>query len=157
MIWKTIRLGTGLKSVDDFYKALKDGKFRFSDWASDILKKPAFKVADEETEIDLVKVTVAELGFKDGARRDQIGKRAEELGLELCPAEVGPQLRLQYPDQPNGEWISVAIKPILDSDGRPRVFYVVCDDFGLRLDSRWRYPDYVWNAGHQWVFCRPRK
>jgi len=155
--WKTIKLGTGLKTAEEFRRVLRDGEFRLSDWASDILGKPAFKAADEETEVDLVKVTVAELGFKKGARRNQIYERAKELGLGLCPPEVGPQLRLQYQDQPNGEWILVAMEPIIDSGGGPRLFRVGRDDSGLWLSSRWGDPDDFWYPGHQWVFCRPCK
>lgn len=155
--WKTIKLGTGLKTAEEFRRVLRDGEFRLSDWASDILGKPAFKAADEETEVDLVKVTVAELGFKKGARRNQIYERAKELGLGLCPPEVGPQLRLQYQDQPNGEWILVAMEPIIDSDGRPCVFGVGRDDSGLWLSSSWSYPDDFWHPDSQWVFCRPCK
>jgi hypothetical protein len=114
-IWKTIKLGTGLKTADDFRRALAKGRFRLGDWASDIIGKPAFTVAAEETEVDLVKVKVSELGFKNGARLDQIYERAKELGLVPCPAEVGPQLRLQYQDQPNDEWLLVAMEPILGS------------------------------------------
>ena len=155
--WKTIKLGTGLKTADDFRRALEDVGVNISDWANDILGKPAFTVASEETEVDLVKVTVAELGFKKGARHDQIYERVKKLGLELCPAEVGPQLRLQYQDQPNGERILVAMEPIIASDGYPLVFNVGRGESGLWLYGRWghsvrfRYPD------DQWVFCRPRK
>ena len=156
-VWKTIKLGTGLKTADDFRRALKDDGFNISDWASDILGKPAFKAADEDTEVDLVKVTVAELGFKNGARHNQIYERAKELGLGLCPPEVGPQLRLQYQDQPNGEWILVAMEPIVDSDGYPYVFSVKHHDSGLWLSSRWGDPDDFWYPGHRWVFCRPCK
>ena len=156
-VWKTIKLGTGLKTADDFRRALKDDGFNISDWASDILGKPAFKAADEDTEVDLVKVTVAELGFKNGARHNQIYERAKELGLGLCPPEVGPQLRLQYQDQPNGEWILVAMEPIVDSDGNPKLFVVGHDDSGLWLDSRWGSPNCFWGAGRRWVFCRPCK
>jgi len=155
--WKTIKLGTGLKTAEEFRRVLRDGEFRLSDWASDILGKPAFKAADEETEVDLVKVTVAELGFKKGARRNQIYERARDLGLELCPPEVGPQLRLQYQDQPNGEWILVAMEPIVDSDGDPRLFLVERSDSGLWLSSFWGDPGGFWDAGRQWVFCRPCK
>jgi len=157
-VWKkTIKLGTGLKTAEEFRRVLRDGEFRLSDWASDILGKPAFKAADEETEVDLVKVTVAELGFKKGARRNQIYERARDLGLELCPPEVGPQLRLQYQDQPNGEWILVAMEPIVGSDGNPELFYVGRDDSELWLDNDWGNPDSFWYAGSQWVFCRPCK
>jgi len=155
--WKTIKLGTGLKTAEEFRRVLRDGEFRLSDWASDILGKPAFKAADEETEVDLVKVTVVELGFKKGARRNQIYERARDLGLELCPPEVGPQLRLQYQDQPNGEWILVAMEPIVDSDGGPRLFDVGRYGSGLWLDGGWGNPDLFWSADSRWVFCRPCK
>src|SRR4030042_3239242 len=116
-VFKTITLGTGLKTPGDFRKSFKDNGCRIGDWANDILGRPAFTVATEETELDLVVVSVAELGFKKGATREQIHARAKELGLDLCPAEVGPQLRLQSKDQSNGEWLVVAMEPIHDSAG----------------------------------------
>jgi len=150
-VWKTINLGTG-KNADDFRKVLKDRGFNIGNWANDILGKPAFTAATEATEIDLVKVTVAELGFKEGARRDQIYERAKELGLELCPSEVGPQLRLQYQDQPNNEWLLIGMKPIADSGGDLRVFCVKRNDSELWLSGDWGPPGSVWNPGSQWVF-----
>ncbi len=63
--WKTIRLGTGLQSADEFRGALKNGGFRIGSWGNDILGRPAFKAATKETEVDLVNISVAELGFKD--------------------------------------------------------------------------------------------
>jgi len=121
-VWKTIKLGTGIKDAEGFRNALKDSGMQTNKYASHMLGRPEFVVAEKETEIDLVVVSLAELGFKDGARRDQIYDRAKELGLELCPAEVGPQLRLQYKDQPIDESLSVAMEPIVDSDGSLRVF-----------------------------------
>lgn len=156
-IWKTIKLGTGLKTADEFRKALKDKGFNISDWANDILGKSAFTVATEETEVDLVKVTVAELGFRKGVRRDQIYERAKELGLELCPPEVGPQLRLQCQDQPNGEWVLIGMEPITDSDGGLCVFRVGRADSGLWLYSYWGDPGGLWGPDRRWVFRLPRK
>lgn len=156
-IWKTIKLGTGIKDANGFRKAIKNAEMRIGNWADDILGKPEFTVVAGETEVDLVKVTVAELGFKDGARRDQIYDRAQELGLELCPREVGPQLRLQYKDQPLNEWILVAMEPIRGSDGDLGVFSVGCYDSRLWLLSSFGNPDFFWIAGDQWAFVRPRK
>ena len=152
--WKTIKLGT-LKTADEFRKALKDNGFNISDWANNILGRPAFTAATEEIEVDLVKVTVGELGFKKGARRDQIYDRAKELGLELCSPEVGPQLRLQYQDQPNGEWVLVGMEPIVDSVGGPKLFGVARIGSGLWLSGSWGSTDYFWIADYRWVFCRP--
>ena len=156
-IWKTIKTGTGLKTGNDFIQALTSNGFKVSDWARDILGKPAFTAASKKTELDLVKVTARELGFSQDARRDAIYQRAQKLGLQLCPAEVGLQLRLQYQDQPNGEWLLVAMDPILDSDGHLNVFRVERRVFGLWLDARSGSPGRVWSPDAQWVFVRPRK
>lgn len=151
-VWKTIKLGTGLQTADDFRKALKDNGFNISDWASDILKKPAFTVATKEIELDLVVVSVAELGFKDGATREQIYTRAKELGLDLCPAEVGPQLRLQYKDQPNNEWLVVGMEPITDSYGFLGLFYVKRYGSDLWLYSDYGRSGYVWSSDFRFAF-----
>lgn len=156
-IWKTIKLGTGLKTAKDFHKALMSNGFKTSEWANEILGKLYLTAASKETEVDLIVVTVAELGFKRDALRDQIYKRAKELGLELCPPEVGPQLRLQYPDQPNGERVLIGMEPITDFDGYPGVFVVRCGDLGPWLDNGWSRPNFVWFHSDQWAFVRPRK
>lgn len=152
-VWKTLKLGTH-KDVKTLKKALKDAGFRIGDWANDILGKPDFTVSPEETSIDLVQMSVAELGFKGNATFSDICAKAESLGLDLCPAEVGPQLRLQYADQPRGKWIVVAMKPITDSVGGLSVFLVAHGD-----DVRWLYtyvghPDFVCNPGSRFVFAR---
>lgn len=112
----------GLKTADDFRQAIKDGGMKIGDNANDILGKPEFVAAAEETEVDLVKVTIAELGFTKGATHERIYSRAKKLGLELCPSEVGPQLRLQYKDQPKDEEVRVGMKPIRSSGGYLRGF-----------------------------------
>jgi hypothetical protein len=44
-------------------------------------------------------------------------RRALQLGLELCPAEGAPQLRLEYLNQPVGEFLHVAMRPIATYGG----------------------------------------
>ena len=146
--WKTIKLGTG----DDFCRVLKSAGHRVSDWAEDLINQPAFRVASKELKLKLVRVTVVELGFKDGATREQIYNRAKELGLELCPAEVGPQLRLQYKDQPMGEWLRIAMEPITVSGGDLRVFSVVRFEDDSWLSCHYGNPGAFWNADDGWVF-----
>jgi hypothetical protein len=156
-VWKTITLGTGLKTADDFRKAIKEAGMKLGDWANGILGQPAFTAANVETEVDLVNVSAGELGFPHGAARRDIIAKALELGLQLCPAEVGPQLRLQYPDQPRGEWLIIAMQPITDSDGDPSVFDVGLDSGGRWLDGVYGYPGRVWGGGSRFVFVRPRR
>ena len=91
-IWKTIQLGT-YRSAKELLEAFEAGGYRVSSWASDILNRVVVSTA--LTTIDLVVVSVAELGFKDGATFKQICECAFKLGFEFCPVEVGVQLRLQ--------------------------------------------------------------
>ncbi len=143
--------------TNGFRKAIKKSGMKIGDWANDILGKPVFKTATEEIEVDLVVISVGELGFKDGAKRENIYVRAKELGLQLCPNEVGPQLRLQYKNQPNGEWLVIAMEPIADSVGHLRLFAVAHDDDGQWFDSCDGHPDSVWNAHSRFVFILPCK
>ena len=107
-------------------------------------------------EFDLVVVSVAELGFKDGAIYKDICERAVEYGLELCPAEVGFQLRLAYDNQPKDEWLLIAMEAVRDSDGYLRIFSVGEVRGGLWLDGGYGYSDGFWDGLSRFVFVRPR-
>lgn len=157
-VWRTIKLGTGLKTAHDFCEALKTSGMFISDTSGDILRTTAFMVAPEEMEINLVVVSNAELGFKDGAKLRKTYARARELGLNLCPSEVGPQLRLQYKDQPNGEGLLVAMESISDSYGFRRLFNIECEPDGcLFLGGYDGRMGNVWNADKCFVFSLPDK
>src|SRR5262249_60691945 len=78
----------------------------------------AFPFRKTEAKLDLVVLTAADLGFQEGyTSLAEIYRRAIELGLNLCPAEEGPQLRLQYGDQPVGEFLHIAMDPIATYHG----------------------------------------
>ena len=153
-IFKTINLGTGLKTADDFRKSLRDSGNKVSSGANGILGNSAFTVAVKKIKIDLAIKSVDELGFKDGATRQRIYGRANELGLDLCPAEVGPQLRLQYKDQPEEEHLIVAMNPIADSGGALLLFRVERYASGLWLSSYSFSPGLIWYADLRFVFAR---
>ena len=153
----TIKLGTGHKTADDFRKALKQRGDNINKWANSILDKSVFTTIAQETEVDLVFISVGELGY-NSAKRSEIYKRAFERGLELCPNEVGPQLRLQYEDQLKGEWLLIGMEPITDSDGDLEAFSVECDcDGRYWLRSYVADPDRIWGANSIWVFTNPRR
>src|SRR3989344_2723824 len=151
--WRTLKLGTGLQTANNFRQDLKKSGNKISDWANDILGRPAFKAASEETEVDLYILTTAELtGEKDGGTTAEVFAGAKRLGFEKGPAEVGPQLRIQYPDQPMNERLLIGMEPITDSDGFLYVFCVERDGYG-----QWLYTDCgsagsVWNGNDRWVF-----
>lgn len=149
--WMTIKLGTQ-KKVADLRKGILDVGDRIGDWGDDTLKRTA--VASEPTEIELFRATVAEIGFPSGGTWAQIRAELDEFGFGNCPAEVGPQLRLQYTNQPNGEWLWVVMEPITDSVGFLGVFCVAHDSDVRWLCSGYGRPDGVLDGAYGLVFCR---
>lgn len=152
--WKTIKIGTH-KTVKDLSQALTDGGFQIGDHAAQILKKTS--LADTETEIELVDVSGAELGFTKSYRRYELYARAEKFGLDLVPAEAGPQARLQYTDQPLVEWKLMAMEPIADSDGNLGVFGVERFVGGPSLSANYGDPGDEWGPDDHWVFARRKQ
>lgn len=150
-IWKTIEIGG--KTKKQLEKELD--KFNVSEYAKAIMNHKDFTVQKKVESINLVRLTVRELGFMNFATTDQIFQKASELGLELCPAEVGPHLRFIYTDQPIGEWFSIAMEPISDPDGRPGVFDLKRRGDGVWLSSFWAEPGDRWNPGGGIVFQVP--
>ncbi|MFH1662162.1 MAG: hypothetical protein ABIA02_03635 [Candidatus Falkowbacteria bacterium] len=108
-----------INSPEKAKQTLIDKNIYLSDLEEDILNKTEF--SKEKQNYDLVKFTVKQLGFQNSATTDQIYEKAKELGLELCPAEVGPHLRLQYLGK---EYMNIAIKQIADRDGVPSVSHL---------------------------------
>lgn len=82
------------------------------------------------------------------------GGRGQQLGLELCPPNVGPEYRLDYVDQPLQERLYIAMKPITTSDGEPRIFVIAHGDEGLALDAASARPDDKWEPDDRFVFCQ---
>ena len=110
-VWKTITVGTFANSLA-LRNALDAAGCGIGDRAEEILARPAFTVSATKTDVELVAVSAAELGFQtDTASLADIYARAQQLGFGLAAAEVAPQLRLQYFDQPIGEFL-VGMEPI---------------------------------------------
>jgi hypothetical protein len=116
-VWTTIALGSpaGRYALLD---ALDAQGIHVGDAAQEVLHRPAFAVSRSRTDVQLARVSVAQLGFGPaGATLADIYRRAARSGLELCPPEVAAHLRLQYRDQPPGHFLHVAMLPIATYSG----------------------------------------
>jgi len=132
-VWKTITVGTFADSFA-LRNALDAAGCGIGNSAGEILARPAFTVSATKTDVALVAVSVAELGFQtETASLADIYARARQLGFELAAAEVAPQLRLQYLDQPIGEFLIVGMEPIKTWTGDPVILTVANGGAGLIL------------------------
>ncbi len=143
----------GGQSKKALIREMKDN-FKVSDYASDMMNSLDFTVLPNPEKIDLVRLKVGDLGFSSDATTDEIYSRAEELGLELCPAETGPQLRKQYLNQPMDDVrLRIATKQIMVHQSFPDIFNLRKDSGGLWLDGGyWAWPTRRWSADSEFVF-----
>ncbi|MBW7962466.1 hypothetical protein [Bradyrhizobium sp. BR 10261] len=131
--WKTITIGTFADSLA-LRNELDSKGCHVGGQAAEILARPTFVVSSRKTHVELVDLSPAQLGFmSDTVTLASVYARAQQLGLELAAAEVGPQLRLQYFDQPIGEFLIIAMEPIKTWSGEPIVLNVANGGAGLIL------------------------
>jgi len=119
-IWRTITLGT-YSGVDAYRRALDSAGIKIGDAADEILGRPAFPYTTMKADVELVLLSAADLGVNSESSLANVYKRARQVGLELCPAEVGLQLRLDYRNQPLGESLHIAMQPIATYNGEPTI------------------------------------
>lgn len=145
----------GGKSKDQLEQELKQRGINISAYAEDMLHSQDFTTLNNPVNIDTVRLKVQDLGFKSSETptTDQVYARANELGLDLCPAEVGPYLRLKDQNQPLVEWYYIGMKQIADRYGDPRVFDLVRDGDGLWLYDEWARPDFRWYPEDAFIFA----
>lgn len=90
-----------------------------------MMQRSEFKTTSAPEPIDLVRLQVKDLfNDQEDHTKDEIYQKAKELGLDICPAEVGPHFRLSYTNQPEREWILIAMEPILNSEDKLSIFSV---------------------------------
>lgn len=154
--WKTITLGTYPQTPTEFRSALKRAGLKISEWGNALLGKVAFREDACVAEVELVVLSVAELNFMSAASRKNIYLRAKERGLHLCPHEVGPQLRLQYIDQPKDEFLLVAMDPIIDKNGYHGIFCIEHNDDHQHLHAENGDPSIFWDSNQKFIFMRKK-
>lgn len=140
----------------EFGIVLASEGYRVSDYASDLLKNHNFTTLPDKQTISLVKTTASAMGLTRNPTTDQIYEKANELGWDLCPAEVGPHLRLEYTDQPVNERLYIGMKQITVRCFFPSVFEVTRQAGYSWLDARSINPTERLDPKTRWVFS-PRK
>ncbi len=145
---KTIELST--KKPEQYTKEITDKGMQITDYTKDLLSK--VETLKNNENINLVSFSVASLGFPNGATLQEIYNKANELGLDLCPPQVGPEIRLSYTDQPNGDYLVIAMNSIADRDGNPFLFSVSHSDSELYLSHNYGEPDSKYLSYSRFVF-----
>lgn len=145
-------LGIGGVNKEQLKQNVKDIGTFFDQGAEAMTDNPEFTTQENREQIITVRLRVRDLGFQNGATTEQIYAKAQEFGLELCPAEVGLHQRISNNDQPLNDWYSIAMDPVADQFGCPCVFNLRHGGDGLWLYDHGAKPSRRWNPGGQFVF-----
>ncbi|KKR89309.1 MAG: hypothetical protein UU36_C0035G0007 [Candidatus Uhrbacteria bacterium GW2011_GWE2_41_1153] len=143
----------GSKSAEQLINEMEQAHMNITEEARYMLKNPDFVSGKNPEEITIVQLTVADLGFTRSATTTQVFERAQALGLELCPPNIGPNYRLKYRNQPLHERFLIGMKQIDDSDGNPHIFFLGRHGVGLWLYGIWAQPHGEWNNSDEFAFC----
>lgn len=149
-IFKIVKIGT-FKDHVSLWKAMWKSGAEVDFWACDIINN--IKLSKSEQSLSLVIRSVEELGLSKGATCSDICKGGEFHGLDLCPFEVAPQLRLQYPNQPDGEKLYIAVKSV-DTYTFGHIHYVfyVSNLLGKRFLGWIGYSGHSFDISDRFVF-----
>lgn len=148
-IKQTIEIGG--KSVQQMERELEVADIRVGVFPEDLLHSSDFTTLENPKRLNLVYLTVENLGLSGNPTIDQIYSQAEDFGLELCPAEAGLFLLVDT-NQPLGDRI-IAMKPIVgDVGGTPGIFCLRYYVGSTILDVRWASPQHRFDIKDEFAF-----
>ncbi|AVQ98482.1 helicase [Oceanobacillus iheyensis] len=154
-ITRTVVVGGLTKS--QLTHRLQQHSILINKYGETLLRDERFTTSETEYSLKTVELSVKDLGFPNGATMPQIFRQASELGLNLCPLELGPYLRLTYFDQPESDKgrdsqeghapsgsITIASEIVSADDEFPKGFYLrnIKGELWLR--------GYIADDLHQW-------
>lgn len=151
-IFKSISIGGVDK--EELIQQLIDRGVQFNKYAHMLFEHTAFSVGEKTEQVDLVKVNLHDLGISQPCTFADIVSKASQLDLKLCPLYLGAFLRLEYMDQPEGPYLTVAsLKPEAD-ENFPNGFYVRNFENSLWLRGYYASADYEWPAESEFTFLK---
>ena len=162
---RTVEIG-GLTKTQLLEK-FKQNSILLNKYAVQLFADDRFKVSDKKFSVRTVEIKVRNLGFPKGATRPQIFDKANQLDLKLCPLELGPYLRLNYRDQPEGylgkpSWknrspygaIKIASEILSDDEYFPKGFYLRKIEGVLWLRGYIADDLHVYDPDDHIIFCQ---
>lgn len=122
-IFKEITIG-GL-SKEKLISQLVEAGVQFNKYANTLFEHPSFSPGKHTSIVKLVKVTLSGLSLQSPCSYRDILTKASHLGLQPGPLHLGAFLRLQYLDQPEGPYLTIATPHLENVDENfPTGFYL---------------------------------
>jgi len=158
LIFREVCIGGMPKSK--LLEKLNENKISLNHFALKFINHNEFTLYSSKEKLQTVEISVADLGFPNGAAIHEICHTAHEFGFRVGPQELGVHLRLQYidlnqpVDPPKGNWQSIIIQGLLDEPGFTQGFYLRRREDGFWLRGYRASLDYVWGSSDRFIFVK---
>ena len=166
VVARTVQIG-GLTKAELLERLAQNG-VAINEAGSVLFASDQFITSDVPTYLRTVELSVRNLGFPEGTTTSDVYTSAIRLGLRLCPMELGPHLRLQFLDQPEGflgqpVWqhrappgsIIIASEILSEEDEFPKGFYLRRIEGTLWLRGYWSGHEHICDPEDHFVFSQP--
>ena len=101
---ETTQLSIGGISKAELLRLLKDQDISINPLGNKLLQSNRFTIKNQPQTMTLAFMTLKELGFiETGPTLPEIISQVKAMGLDLCPPETGPFLRLAYSKDKNSQ------------------------------------------------------
>ena len=154
--FKEISIGGITK--DQLLRQLIEAGIQFNEYAKILFEHHAFSPINNPEKVQLVKVKLSDLGMDNPCSFQnsfqEVVNRASTLGLKICPLYCAAFLRLEYLDQPEGPYLTVASDKPERDENYPNGFYI--RNFNNTLWLRgYRATDFCeWPMDNEFLFLK---
>lgn len=151
----------------ELLQALVERNVQLNRAAEALFEDQRFLPLSQGRVVEIATLSVADLGFGEGATSEQLSAKALASGLVECPLELGPHLRLQFLDQAEGSVglpatrhrappgsLTVISVPLDNHPETPKGFYLRRMDGVAWLRGYWAQPDHVWRPEDVLIYAR---
>ena len=148
----------GGRTAQQLETELKKAGVKTSPEATIMLQSNDFTTLSRPQPLEILHLKLQDLGFtwEETPRTGEIYRRAKEIGLGLCPAEVGPHLRLIDTNQPMREYYYIGMEPISYPYSGLDVFALARHEGNLLLRSRAGGHNDWWGLSDEFIFLLPQ-
>jgi hypothetical protein len=151
-VFKRIRCGGNNK--EQLIRRLAHANIKFNDYAQALFLLPAFSPTKDAETAELVRVKFSDLNLNVPCAMESILQRAASLGLKPCPLYLGAFLRLQYPDQPEDGYLTVASARPESAENFPTGFYLRNYENSLWLRGYRSSGASEWPLDNEFIFLK---
>lgn len=151
-IFKTVKVGGLTKS--DLLQKLSNAGVEFNRYAKSLFEHPLFLPEQSMGELRLIRLSFSDLGLENPCSYHSLLRRAEVLGLKPCPLALGAFLRLEYLDQKEGPYLTIASEELGGTEDDPTGFYLRNTEQTLWLRGYRVSGEPDWPTENQFIFLK---